>query len=169
MGYLYIYQQFGGLLGRLDSLWQRLSPTADTKLLFSWLLLYIIAVSHCDRAQCREACRFCNLLWDIDPSQLVFVDESSVDCCTSYRGHVWAIKGKRATWKAFFCVDDNMYSIVFNKVLLIFYRFSVLPVLSLNDGILHCHLIEGSFDTAHFYTLLNAFWRTYSPSLPLMQ
>lgn len=30
-------------------------------------------------------------------------------------------------------------------------RFSVLPTLSLNDGILHCDIVEGSFDSQLFY------------------
>ena len=33
-------------------------------------------------------------------------------------------------------------------------RYSVLPALSLNDGILHCDIIEGSFDTDKFYTFI---------------
>jgi hypothetical protein len=37
------------------------------------------------------------------PEQLVFFDESSVDCCTTYRGKAWAIKGQKATHGAFFC------------------------------------------------------------------
>ncbi|KIJ10945.1 hypothetical protein PAXINDRAFT_85266, partial [Paxillus involutus ATCC 200175] len=34
--------------------------------------------------------------------QLVFVDESSVDRQTTYRGHAWLIQGTRAQCKAFF-------------------------------------------------------------------
>jgi hypothetical protein len=37
------------------------------------------------------------------PEQLVFVDKSSVDRCTTYCGKAWAIKGKKATCGAFFC------------------------------------------------------------------
>jgi DDE superfamily endonuclease len=33
-------------------------------------------------------------------------------------------------------------------------RFSVLPALSLNDGILHCDIVEGSFDTKLFYRFI---------------
>ena len=38
-----------------------------------------------------------------DANQLVFVDESAVDRRTTYRGRAWAILGKKATRKAFFC------------------------------------------------------------------
>ena len=38
-----------------------------------------------------------------DPDQLVFVDESAVDRQTTYRGRAWAIRGKPAMRKAFFC------------------------------------------------------------------
>lgn len=34
--------------------------------------------------------------------QLVFVDESSMDRRTTYRGYAWAIGGQRASRKAFF-------------------------------------------------------------------
>jgi hypothetical protein len=37
------------------------------------------------------------------PEQLVFVDESSVNRRTTYRGKAWAIKGQKATCGAFFC------------------------------------------------------------------
>lgn len=37
------------------------------------------------------------------PDQLVFVDESAVDCRTTYCGYAWSLKGHRATRKAFFC------------------------------------------------------------------
>ena len=33
-------------------------------------------------------------------------------------------------------------------------RFSVLPVLSLNEGILHCDIVEGSFDSDLFYQFI---------------
>jgi hypothetical protein len=36
------------------------------------------------------------------PEQLVFVDESSVDRRTTYRGRAWSIRGTKAQRKAFF-------------------------------------------------------------------
>jgi len=66
--------------------------------------------------------------------QLVFVDESSCDRRTSYRGKAWAIKGGRAVRKSFFIRGK---------------RYSVLPAISL-DGILHVSIIEGSFTTETF-------------------
>ena len=38
-----------------------------------------------------------------EANQLVFVDESAVDRRTTYRGRAWAICGRKATRKAFFC------------------------------------------------------------------
>ena len=35
-----------------------------------------------------------------------------------------------------------------------FYRFSVLPALSLTEGVLHCDIIEGAFDTTTFYSFI---------------
>lgn len=39
---------------------------------------------------------------DFPPDYLAFVDESSCDRRTTYRGHGWAISGQRAFRKAFF-------------------------------------------------------------------
>jgi hypothetical protein len=36
------------------------------------------------------------------PDQLVFADESALNRRTTYGGHVWAIKGQKATRKVFF-------------------------------------------------------------------
>ena len=33
-------------------------------------------------------------------------------------------------------------------------RYSVLPALSLEEGILHCDIVEGAFDTASFYKFI---------------
>jgi len=66
--------------------------------------------------------------------QLVFVDESSVDRRTTYRGRAWSIRGTKAQRKAFFVRGR---------------RYSVLPALSL-EGILHCSVVEGSFCTESF-------------------
>jgi hypothetical protein len=52
-------------------------------------------------AQKREA--FAARIGVYQPEQLVFVDESAVDCHTTYRGYAWAIQGRKATRKAFFC------------------------------------------------------------------
>jgi transposase len=67
--------------------------------------------------------------------QLVFVDESSVDRRTTYRGSAWSIRGTQAQRKAFFVRGR---------------RFSVLPAISYNDGIIHCEIVEGSFCTESF-------------------
>ncbi|KIK91781.1 hypothetical protein PAXRUDRAFT_53197, partial [Paxillus rubicundulus Ve08.2h10] len=77
------------------------------------------------------------LTWigNYEAEQLVFVDESSVDCQTTYHGHAWSIRGTKAQCKAFFVHGR---------------RFSVLPALSLHDGILHCSVVKGSFCTETF-------------------
>lgn len=45
------------------------------------------------------------------PAQLVFVDESSCDRRTTFRGYAWAIKGQRAIRSVFF-VRGRRYVIV---------------------------------------------------------
>ena len=87
---------------------------------------------------------------EYEAHQLVFVDESSVDRRTTYRGRAWSIRGTRAQRKAFFVRGRRYVSaIVLYCLVLMIRRFSVLPALSL-DGILHCDIVEGSFCTATF-------------------
>ncbi|KIL68989.1 hypothetical protein M378DRAFT_70483, partial [Amanita muscaria Koide BX008] len=74
------------------------------------------------------------------PEQLIFVDESSVDRQTTYRGKAWSVCGTEAHRKAFFVCGR---------------QFSVLPALSYNDGIMHCEIIEGSYCTETFQCFVN--------------
>ncbi|KIK26837.1 hypothetical protein PISMIDRAFT_94025, partial [Pisolithus microcarpus 441] len=73
--------------------------------------------------------------------QLVFVDKSSVDRWTMYRGCAWSIRGMKAQRKA----------------------FSVLPALSLNDGIIHCEVVEGSFCTETFTQFIDGLLKNMRP------
>ncbi|KAK2464102.1 hypothetical protein APHAL10511_003889, partial [Amanita phalloides] len=75
-----------------------------------------------------------------EAEQLVFVDESAVDHHTTYRGRAWAIRGNKATRKAFFVRGQC---------------FSILLALSLTEGILHCDIVEGTFDSNLFYTFIS--------------
>ncbi|KAF7361583.1 DDE-3 domain-containing protein [Mycena sanguinolenta] len=81
------------------------------------------------------------------PYQLVFVDESSCDRCTSYRGKAWAIIGQRAVRKAFFVRGK---------------RYSVLPAISL-DGILWVDIVEGSFNSESFEQFIDGLLDRMNP------
>ncbi|KAF7337735.1 DDE family endonuclease [Mycena sanguinolenta] len=82
------------------------------------------------------------------PYQLVFVDESSCDRRTSYRGKAWAIIGQRAVRKAFFCARKTVYS--------------VLPAISL-DGILWVDIVEGSFNSESFEQFIDGLLDRMNP------
>jgi len=77
--------------------------------------------------------------------QLVFVDESSCYCHTSYCGRVWAIQGQRAVRKAFFVRGKwyvgllVAYSMSLSKIFN--YSYLVLPALSL-DGIISVSIVQ---------------------------
>ena len=45
---------------------------------------------------------YMNRIGKYDAEQLVFVDESSVDRRTTYRGRAWSFRGSNAQRKAFF-------------------------------------------------------------------
>ena len=87
------------------------------------------------------------------------MDESAVDRRTTYCGYAWAIHGRKATRKTFFChgkrwvksIDQYNWNspIVIQDTL-----YSVLPALSLEEVVLHCDILEGSFNTASFYTFI---------------
>lgn len=84
--------------------------------------------------------------------QLVFVDESSCDRRTSYRGKAWAIQGQRAVRKAFFVRGKRQIQLSFLfqlKLIADPNRYSILPALSL-DGILNVDVVEGSFNKTLF-------------------
>ncbi|KAF9220070.1 hypothetical protein BS17DRAFT_853653 [Gyrodon lividus] len=82
--------------------------------------------------------------------QLVFVDKSSVDHRTTYHGHAWSIGGTKAQHKAFFVCG---------------HCFSILPALSLHDGILHCDVVEGLFCTETFMNFINGLLEKMQPYL----
>ena len=94
-----------------------------------------------------------------NPEQLVFCDESAVDRRTTYRGYGWSVKGQPATRHAFFCrgrrCECALYHCYHLNELLPIIRFSVLPALSLRDGILHCDVVEGSFNSQLFYDFIS--------------
>jgi hypothetical protein len=82
--------------------------------------------------------------------QLVFVDESSFDRRTTYRGKAWAIQGQRAIRKAFFVRGKRCAFSYFELLLLTFWnRYSILPAISL-DGMLSVSIVEGSFNKFSF-------------------
>jgi len=49
----------------------------------------------------------------------------------------------------------SLYIIVGNAVLIVTRRYSVLPALALEHGIIHCEIVEGAFDTDMFYTFIS--------------
>ena len=84
------------------------------------------------------------------------MDESAVDRRTTYRGYAWAIRGRKATRKAFFCRGKRWVKTNRSRLELThrYSRYSVLPALSLEEGVLHCDVLEGSFDSDSFYTFI---------------
>jgi len=85
---------------------------------------------------------------EYNAEQLIFVDESSVDRRTTYRQRAWSFRGTKAQRKAFFVRGR---------------RFSVLPALSLRDGILHCDIVEGSFCTETFLKFIDGLLDNMQP------
>ncbi|KAF8593945.1 hypothetical protein BDV93DRAFT_459974 [Ceratobasidium sp. AG-I] len=85
--------------------------------------------------------------YNYTPDQLVFVDESSFDRRTTYRGYAWSLSGTEARRYAFRVRGR---------------RFSILPALSL-DGILYVEILEGSFTARTFYSFVQGLLNTMQP------
>ncbi len=97
------------------------------------------------RAQYR-----CTIGEHYKPEQLVFVDESACDRRTYLRNRVWALEGLRACRKQYFArgkryVDSQRALRRTDMVR----SYSILPAITL-DGVIECHIIEGSFNTELF-------------------
>jgi hypothetical protein len=69
-------------------------------------LIYIISFSQMTRVAAERLAekrlQYIAEIGNYQAEQLVFVDESSVDRRTTYRGHAWSIRGTKAQRKAFF-------------------------------------------------------------------
>ena len=82
-----------------------------------------------------------------------------MDRRTTYRGRAWAIRGRRATRKAFFCRGRRYVAFTTIQkgrwIADAFTSFSVLPALSLTEGIIHCDIVEGAFDADMFYVFID--------------
>jgi len=115
-------------------------------------------------AQARA--EFAARIGEYRPDQLVFVDESAVDRQATYCGYAWSLKGHQATRKAFFCRRRRcvLLSSCFRSLRSVpILRFSVLPALSLTDGILHCDIVQGSFDSQLFYRFIERLLEQMQP------
>lgn len=50
--------------------------------------------------------------------------------------------------------QQNSVPVSVAQPIFLFQRFSVLPALSLEEGVLHCDIVEGAFDTETFYKFI---------------
>lgn len=70
-------------------------------------MIFILQLSQLTREAIERSAElrtdFAARIGTYEANQLVFVDESAVDRRTTYRGRAWAIRGRPATRKAFFC------------------------------------------------------------------
>jgi hypothetical protein len=59
--------------------------------------------------------------------------------------------------KHFLTMDDGklIFYLAVLYFLILISRFSVLPALALNDGIIHCDIVKGTFDSNLFYTFIS--------------
>ena len=83
------------------------------------------------------------------PDRLVFIDESRIDCRTTYRLCGWAYKGARAKVSARFVRGPGYVRITSSCLAHIIVRFSLLPALSCN-GIIFSDVREGTYDGPAF-------------------
>lgn len=113
----------------------------------------------------EKRAEFCARIGTYDPGQLVFVEESAVDRRTSYRGRAWALRGRKAVLKVFFCCGRRYVSLNLSEIqkLSNLFGYSVLPALSLTEGILHVDILKGTFDTANFFSFVERLLERMNP------
>ena len=101
MGWQYLYQRSGGHLKKEVLVWRRCTIYQSYCRCSTGLANYSIALSHEHSVEKRA--NFAAHMGTYEANRLVFVNESPIDRRTTYRGYAWAIRGWKATRKAFFC------------------------------------------------------------------
>ncbi len=91
------------------------------------------------------------------PEQLVFVDESACDRRTYLRNQAWALEGLRACRKQYFARGKRFVVLYITHFLMLIgdSRYSILPAITLNDGIIECMIVEGSFNGDLFASFIS--------------
>ena len=87
------------------------------------------------------------------PSQLVFVDESSFNCMTMWHPIAWCQWGDCARHWEVFVQGTRCICNIFLTTQLIFGRYLILPALSL-DSILHVEVLNHTIDGANFLSFI---------------
>ena len=101
------------------------------------------------------------------PDRLMFIDESRIDCCTTYRLCGWAYKGQRAKVDACFVCGPGCVTITTAQLLLIIlnpFSFSLLPTLSMK-GIIFSAVREGTYEGPAFIEYIQQFLQYMNPWL----
>ena len=99
LGSVQIHQLYGEPWNKQDIQWRRYVGTF-VKFLYILILCKLSRITIERSAEKRSA--FAARIGTYEAEQLVFVDKSTVDRHTTYRGRAWAIRGMKATRKAFF-------------------------------------------------------------------
>ena len=118
-----------------------------------------------ERSVCKQAEYIYHIGSVYSSEQPVFVDESSADCWTTYRGYTWAICGQKAVRKAFFIRGTRYVPLITHERLCgadYWARYSILPALSL-DGILSVDIVEGSFNKVRFACFIDGLLDQMNP------
>ena len=99
-----------GVWGSIPTVWRTLRRTGYTMKkvcdpnIVSYIYLHLIQLSRIALERNADIRRnFAARIGTYEPEKLVFVDESAVDRRAMYRGKAWAIRGREAHRKTFFC------------------------------------------------------------------
>jgi hypothetical protein len=70
-------------------------------------------------------------------------------------GHTWSKGYQESLFLLRQEVSQGEQNQISSELIYFFHsRYSVLPALSLEEGVLHCDILEGAFDTASFYKFI---------------
>ena len=128
---------------------------------------YSLAHLCCSRAICRKASRVYCEDWQVHSRATCFcwqvLRRSPNYIQRSCMVYSWNQSSAESLFCAWTMVCLMFWKVNINVLISSLTKFSVLPALSLHNGIIHCDIVEGSFCTETFYSFIEASWTTWIP------
>ena len=131
------------------------------------MVYYSLAHPCCSRAICRKASRVYCEDWQVYSGATCFcwrvLRRSPNYIQRSCMVYSWNQSSAESLFCAWTTVCLMFWKVNINVLISSLTRFSVLPALSLHNGIIHCDIVEGSFCTETFYSFIGGVLDNMNP------